>query len=146
MKSVQRIQLMLRMWPMPGSVRARERTLLQQAALNASGENPLSDEVIQFNRPFMEALFARMTNDSDKARTAFHRGASKAGEVVQVLNKLRPPAVRAWLIDAALGRKQDALLESRRAVELLPVEKDAINGVRMICYWRWSQLGLATRI
>jgi hypothetical protein len=36
------------------------------------------------------------------------------------------------LIDAALGRKEDALREGRRAVELVPVEKDAINGPRMI--------------
>ena len=38
------------------------------------------------------------------------------------------------LIDAALGRKEDALREGRRAVELLPVEKDAINGPRMIVH------------
>ena len=38
------------------------------------------------------------------------------------------------LIDAALGRKEEALREGRRAVELLPVEKDAISGRRMIVY------------
>jgi serine/threonine-protein kinase len=38
------------------------------------------------------------------------------------------------LIDAALGRKEEALGEGQRAVELLPVEKDAINGARMIKY------------
>jgi hypothetical protein len=38
------------------------------------------------------------------------------------------------LIDASLGRKKDALREGRRAVELLPVEKDAINGTAMIKY------------
>ena len=38
------------------------------------------------------------------------------------------------LIDAALGRKEEALREGRRAVELLPVEKDAINGAAMIKY------------
>jgi hypothetical protein len=36
------------------------------------------------------------------------------------------------LIDAALGRKEDALREGRRAVELLPVEKDALDGVRWV--------------
>ena len=35
-------------------------------------------------------------------------------------------------IDAALGRKEQALREGWRAVELLPVEKDATNGVRVI--------------
>ena len=38
------------------------------------------------------------------------------------------------VIDAALGRKEEALREGRRAVELLPVEKDAINGMAMIKY------------
>ena len=36
------------------------------------------------------------------------------------------------LIDAALGRKEDALREGRRAVELLPVAKEAHNGPGMI--------------
>jgi len=38
------------------------------------------------------------------------------------------------VIDAALGRKEDALREGRRAVELLPVEKDSFNGAHMIHY------------
>jgi hypothetical protein len=33
-----------------------------------------------------------------------------------------------------LGRKEEALREGRRAVELLPVEKDALNGPLMIQY------------
>ena len=38
------------------------------------------------------------------------------------------------VIDAALGQKEDALREGRRAVELLPVEKDSVNGMVMIKY------------
>jgi hypothetical protein len=33
------------------------------------------------------------------------------------------------VIDAALGRKEDAIREGRRACELLPISKDAIDGV-----------------
>ncbi len=36
------------------------------------------------------------------------------------------------LIDAALGRKEDALREGRRAVELCPIEKDALRGIAMV--------------
>ena len=36
------------------------------------------------------------------------------------------------LIDAALGQKEEALREGRRAVELFPVEKDAIVGTRLL--------------
>jgi hypothetical protein len=39
------------------------------------------------------------------------------------------------VIDAALGRKEEALREGRRAVELLPAEKDSINGPVMIQYF-----------
>ena len=36
------------------------------------------------------------------------------------------------MIDAALGRKQDALREGRHAVELLPVTKDAMAGAELL--------------
>ncbi len=39
------------------------------------------------------------------------------------------------LIDAALGNKATALKEGRRAIKLLPVEKDSINGSLMIQYF-----------
>ena len=38
------------------------------------------------------------------------------------------------VIDAALGRKEEALRKGRRAVEVLPVEKDSVNGMNMIKY------------
>jgi tetratricopeptide (TPR) repeat protein len=105
-----------------------------RAALSASGENPLSDDVIQFNRPFIEGVIARMTNDSDKALVAFTAARAEHEKVVQAQPNYGPPLCVLGLIDAALGRREAALREARRAVELLPVEKDAINGVRMICY------------
>jgi tetratricopeptide (TPR) repeat protein len=36
------------------------------------------------------------------------------------------------LIDAGLGRKDDAIREGRRAVELVPISKDAIDGTDLI--------------
>jgi serine/threonine-protein kinase len=38
------------------------------------------------------------------------------------------------LFDAGLGRKSEAISEGRRAVELLPVAKDALNGALAIEY------------
>src|SRR5262249_505069 len=38
------------------------------------------------------------------------------------------------LIDAGLGRREEALREGRHAVELLPTEKDALGGPVMIKY------------
>jgi hypothetical protein len=39
------------------------------------------------------------------------------------------------LIDAALGYKEAALEEGKRAIDLLPLEKDSINAQRMIAYF-----------
>jgi serine/threonine protein kinase/tetratricopeptide (TPR) repeat protein len=103
-----------------------------KAALNASGENPLSDDVIQFSRPFVEGVIARMTNDTDNARVAFTAARAAQEKTVQAQPNYGPPLCVLGLIDAALGRKEDALREGRRAVELLPLTKDAINGPRMI--------------
>jgi hypothetical protein len=105
-----------------------------RSALSASGENPLSDDVIQFNRPFLEGVIARMANDSDKALVAFTAARAAQEEVVQAQPNYGPPLCVLGLIDAALGRTEQALWEGQRAVALLPVEQDAINGRRMICY------------
>ena len=36
------------------------------------------------------------------------------------------------MIDADLGRKDDAIREGRRAVELVPISRDAIDGTDLI--------------
>jgi len=35
------------------------------------------------------------------------------------------------VIDALLGRKEDAISEAKRAVEMLPISKDAVDGPRV---------------
>jgi len=104
-------------------------------ALIASGENtPLNNDVFRFNRPFVEGIIARMTNDDDKARSAFTDARLEQEKLVQAQPNFGPPLVVLGLIDAALGRKEEALREARRAVELLPVEKDSIKGALIIAY------------
>ena len=39
------------------------------------------------------------------------------------------------MIDAGLGRKEEALREGRRALELLPVEKEALVGQYLVRYF-----------
>jgi serine/threonine protein kinase/tetratricopeptide (TPR) repeat protein len=103
-------------------------------ALIALGEMPLRDNDVQFNRPFVEGLIARMMNDDGKAWSAFSAARAEQEKVIDAQPNYGPPFCVLGLIDAALGRKEDALREGRRAVELLPVEKDAINGPRMIAH------------
>src|SRR5581483_3063148 len=102
--------------------------------LIALGETPLSDGVIQLNRPFMEGVIARMTNDDDRAWSAFTSARAEQAKAVEAQPNYGPAVCVLGLIDAGLGRKEEALREGRHAVELLPMEKDAINGPLMITY------------
>ena len=103
-------------------------------ALIALGENPLNDNAIQFSRPFTEGVIARMTNDEHKAQLAFTAARAEQEKRVQAQPDYGPALCVLGLIDAALGRKEEALREGRRAVELLPVEKDAATGQRLLKY------------
>jgi len=101
-------------------------------ALTAVGESSVGNEAVKYRPRFMEGLIARMTKDDAKARAAFT--AARAEQEKQIL--ARPDDAGTLcvlgLIDAALGQKDEALREGRRAVELLPVEKDAIGGARIV--------------
>ena len=104
-------------------------------ALSASGKNmAFSNEAFRFNRPFMEGVIARMMKDNDKARAAFTAARAEQEKIIQAQPNYGPPMCVLGLIDAALGRKEEALREGRRAVELLPVQKDAVTGPLMTEY------------
>jgi TolB-like protein/class 3 adenylate cyclase/Tfp pilus assembly protein PilF len=103
-------------------------------ALNAFGDIPLTDYAVHLNRPLMEGVIARMTKDDEKARSAFTAARAQQEKAVQAQPNYGPALCVLGLIDAGLGRQEEALREGRRAVELLPVEKDAINGPLMIQY------------
>ena len=89
---------------------------------------------VPFNRPFIEGVISRMTKDDEKARSAFTAARAEQEKIVQAQPNYGPALCVLGLIDAGLGRKEEALREGRRAVELLPVEKDSMNGTNMVKY------------
>jgi TolB-like protein/Flp pilus assembly protein TadD len=101
-------------------------------ALAALGENTFGNETVKFSPRFVEGLIARMAKDESKARSAFTAARAEQEKIVKAQPNDGPALCVLGLIDAALGRKEEALGESRHAVELLPIEKDAISGTRMI--------------
>jgi len=103
-----------------------------EAAVAALGDNTFGDDATQFGPDFARGLLARMTNDENKARAAFIAARSAQEKRVQEQPDYAPAISILGIIDAALGRKEDALREGRRAVGLLPVEKEANNGPGMI--------------
>jgi tetratricopeptide (TPR) repeat protein len=80
---------------------------------------------------FWEGVVARWQGDGAKAQAAF---AAARSEVEKVLEK-QPDFAAAisllGMIDAGLGQKEKALSEGRRACELLPISKDAIDGMAL---------------
>ena len=102
--------------------------------LNTIGDTPLTDYTVHANRLVMEGVIARMTNDEGKARAAFTAAHVEQEKTVRAQPDYGPPLCVLGLIDAGLGRKEEALQEGRRAIELLQVEKDALVGPTMIKY------------
>jgi len=99
-------------------------------ALTALGENPaplgpIAD--VTFNRPFMEGIIARIAKDDARAQVAFTAARAEQEEIVETQPNYGPAL-------CALGRKEEALLEGRRAVELCPIQKDAHGGIAMVKY------------
>ncbi|HEX9628695.1 MAG TPA: hypothetical protein VF961_01660, partial [Pyrinomonadaceae bacterium] len=103
-------------------------------ALAALGESSFGIDTIRLSRSFAEGLIARMTKDDTKARFAFTAARAEQEKIVEAQPNDGLALCVLGLIDAGLGRKEEALREGRRASELLPLEKDAINGPIMVKY------------
>ena len=101
-------------------------------ALTKSGERPWGFDAMSVLHSFGEGLIARMTNDSAKANSAFLRARAEQEKIVQSQPNYGPALCVLGLIDAGLGRKEEALREGRHAMELMPAEKEQVNGAHII--------------
>jgi TolB-like protein/Tfp pilus assembly protein PilF len=107
-----------------------------ERALVAMGDNPSwGESSIYLSHRFGEGLLARMTKDEARARTAFEAARTQQEKIVQAQTDYGPSLCVLGLIDAALGRKDLALEEGRRAIALTPLEKDVVNGSRVLQYF-----------
>ena len=107
-----------------------------ERALVAVGDNQCWGEgAIQLSHSFGEGLLARMTKDEARARTAFEAARAQQEKIVQAQPDYGPALCVLSLIDAALGQKDLALDEGRRAIALMPLEKDVVNGSRVLQYF-----------
>ncbi len=102
--------------------------------LNTIGDTPLTDYSVHLNRQLIEGVIARMTKDDGNARDLFTAARTQQEKTVQAEPNYGPALCALGLIDAGLGRKEEALGEGRRAVELVPIKKDSLVGPTMIKY------------
>src|SRR5438067_2954172 len=94
----------------------------------AAALSPKDSEVAvypDFGRDFWMGVVARLKGDETSARAALTRALAEQKEDIR-----NPDDV--WLlsclglIDAILGKKEEALSEGRRAIEMLPIVKDSV--------------------
>ena len=114
-------------------------------ALAALGEDTFDARSIggemKFSRGYLEGLVARMKGDAAAAQAAFSAARARQEEAVRARPDYGPSLCGLGLIDAALGRKGEALREGRRAIELAPIAKDSLDGAdvlyfyAVICAW-----------
>jgi TolB-like protein/Tfp pilus assembly protein PilF len=89
---------------------------------------------LNFSLTFLEGCVARAFGDDAAARKAFTAARVDIERTVREQPDYGPPLCMLGLIDAGLGRKEEAIREGRRASELLPVGKDAFTGALIMQY------------
>ena len=102
-----------------------------ERALAALGDRVFGPDSILFTSKFGHGLIARLRGDLAGAQTAFIEARAHEEKLLAEQGEYGPGLCVLGVIDAALGRKEEALREGRRAVELVPMERDAVNSVRV---------------
>jgi len=91
-----------------------------------------------FCRDFWIGIVARSKGDAIAAQDAFTAARAQQEETDRAAPPDDPSALsRLAVIDAARGQKEEALREGRRAVELMPIEKDGSDGPRLVYNLAW---------
>jgi TolB-like protein/Tfp pilus assembly protein PilF len=82
-------------------------------------------------KAFLEGQIYRLQGDEAKARTAFEQARAVSDQLLRAAAADAARHGQHGLILAALGQKQEAIAEGKRAVELLPESQDAMDGPKI---------------
>jgi serine/threonine-protein kinase len=105
-----------------------------ERALAAMPPGGCYDSAIPFPNTWCEGLVARMRGDQPAARAGFINARKEFEKMLRDQPDYAEAICALGVIDAGLGNKEDAIREGRRAVELMPVSKNAIEGPLLIKY------------
>jgi serine/threonine protein kinase/tetratricopeptide (TPR) repeat protein len=90
-----------------------------------------------FSRDFWMGVVARAKGEVVAAQAAFTAARAEQEAVVRAQPDVAPALSILGIIDAGLGRKEEALREGRRAVELMPIAKDSTDGPQLVYNLAW---------
>jgi TolB-like protein/class 3 adenylate cyclase/Tfp pilus assembly protein PilF len=103
-------------------------------ALSVMAPDGCREEAFPFPRGWCEGVVARAKGDGEGARVALTAARAEVERIVQKQHDNAAALCVLAVIDAALGSKKLANREAKRAAELLPVTKDAVDGARVNKY------------
>ena len=100
--------------------------------LTSPGGNEFDDDGFFTPREFNQGMVERAFGNTAKASLSFQAARERAAAAV----RQRPDDPKALIAlaqsDAELGQKENAIREGERATQLLPVEKDSLNGTSLL--------------
>ena len=107
-----------------------------------SADDGCDRDGIPFPLAWCKGVAARAKGDADAARAALETARAEVEKIVRDQPNYAKGLSALGMIDAALGRKKEAIEEGRRAVELLPMAKDSVDGALLLQYlaviYAWS--------
>lgn len=103
-----------------------------QSALAVIPREGITSVTVRICRPFYQGLAARSLKDANGAKSAFIAARAEMEKIVEAQPDYPQALCVLGMIDAGLGRKEEAVREAQRAVELLPLEKDPLTHAELI--------------
>jgi len=90
-------------------------------------ENGTTSEKQSYTVPFFDGIVARAKGDNSRAQSSFQLAHDRI--ILQLRQRPDDPELISNLsvADAGLGLKEDAMREARRAIELCPLSRDAVD-------------------
>jgi len=80
---------------------------------------------------YWEGVVARWQGDLAKAQSSFTIARQEVAKIIETQPDFAPALSLLGLIDAGLGRKEEAVREGRRACDLVPMLKDAVTSASL---------------
>ncbi len=113
---------------------AAQRALARLDTMGEATIDARSVGITTLSRAYLQGLVDRMKGDIGSATEAFQKARSQQANAVSFQPNNGPTLCVLGLIDAALGRKEDALREGQHALELTPAEKDSLDAADVVYY------------
>ena len=113
----------------------RERNVTgAQRALAVLPSDGCREETFLFPRGWCDGRIALLAGDNATAQRLLSEARQAMEKIVAGQPDYSEGICIIGLLDAALGRKAEAIAEGKRAVEMMPVSKDSLVGAKMISY------------